>query len=79
METYSEKEYTEEGKRQDVQLDEKRSTKTSIGTKSPVQGDKKLNEKSVAKWINGSSGLRARIHTHKLPNYGKELKKNFNH
>lgn len=75
METYSEKENTEEGKMQDVQFDEKSSTKISIGTKSTVQGDKKLNEKSDAKWTKGSGGLRVRLPTDKLPNYGKELKK----
>ena len=64
---------------QDVQFDEKRSTKISVGTKSTVQGHKKLNEKSDAKWTKGSGDLRVRPHTDNLPNYGKELKKNFNH
>ena len=79
METYSEKEYTEEGKIQDVQFDEKRNTEISVGTKSIVQGYKKLNEKYDAKWTKRSGDLRVRPHTDKLPNYGKELKKSFNH
>lgn len=75
MDIYNEKEQAEQGKIQNTQFEEKRSTMNYIGTKYSVQGDTKFKEKSDAQWAKESGDFRVRTHSSKLPTCGKELKK----
>ena len=75
MDIYNEKEQAEQGKIQNTQFEEKRSTMNYIGTKYGVQGDTKFKEKPNAQWDKESGDFRVRPHSSKLLICGNELKK----
>ena len=62
-------------KRQNVQFEEKRSTRSYNGANSCAQGDERFKDKPGVKRNKGSGGLSARPHQAKLPTCGEELKK----
>ena len=64
MQIYDEKEQAEQGKLQNVQLEEKMSTRKCD----------QIKEKPHTKWNKGSGDLRARAHPAKIPIYKRELK-----
>ena len=55
---YNEKKQAEQGKIQNVQLEEERDNRKFNRAKSCVQGDKKIKEKPDAKWNIGLDDLR---------------------
>ena len=68
MQIYNEMEQAEQGKIQNVQFEEKRSTRKGNGAKSSTQRDKKFKENPNAKWNKGSGDFRARPHPAKFSN-----------
>ncbi|KAL6034459.1 hypothetical protein STEG23_019827 [Scotinomys teguina] len=72
---YNEKEQGEEGKIQNVQIEEKRDTTKWNGAKPYVQGDEQINEEPDVKWNKGSGDFRTRPNPFKFPTFEKALKK----
>ena len=70
MKIYNEKEQAEQGKLQNVNFEEKKSTKKWNRDKFWVQGDTWMK-----KWNKGSGVLREKSHTAEFPSCGQELKK----
>ena len=66
---YSEKEQTEQGKSQNVNFEEKRSSKKWNGAKSCVPGDKQIK-----KWNKGCGDFGTTSHPPKFSTCEKELK-----
>ena len=60
---------------QNVQFEEKRSTRRCNGARTSAQGNKMFKEKSSAKWNKGSGDLRTIPHSANLPILEKELRK----
>ena len=58
---------TEQGKIQNIHIEEKGGTRKWNGAKSCIQGDKQIKEKPDIKWNKGCGDLRARSHPSKLP------------
>ena len=64
---YNEKEQAKQGKLQNTQFAEKRSTRKCDGAESCAQGDKQIKEKPDAKGSKGRGVLGGRPHPAKLP------------
>ena len=75
IQIYSEKKQARQRERQNVQFEEKRSTRSYNGANSCAQGDERFKDKPGVKRNKGSGGLSARPHQAKLPTCGEELKK----
>ena len=74
MQIYNEKEQAEQGKIQNVQFEEKRSTREFNGAESSAQGVKMLFKESLM--LNGIKGV-VTSHPAKLPTCEKGIKEEF--
>lgn len=66
---YNETEKARQQEIQNVQVEEKRSTRKYSGAKSSAYRDRKFKEKTGAKWNKGSDDLRTRFHLAKVPTF----------
>lgn len=69
---YNEKKQAQQVKIQNVHNEKKRCTRKQNGAKSYVQGYAEFKEELDVKWIKGTSDIRARPHSRKLPTCEKK-------